>query len=76
MASAFLAASTLLSAAGCLSSGGSGGKSGGLADLIPGHEEAALRKRVEADNFPSASQALHTSPGGDPGSSNRNRDGS
>ena len=47
-----LMTATLLSAAGCLSSAGPGGTSGGLADLIPGHQEAALRKRVEADSFP------------------------
>ena len=28
---------------------GPGGTSGGLADIIPGHQEAALRKRAEAD---------------------------
>ncbi|MGO9114500.1 MAG: hypothetical protein ACLP9L_35230 [Thermoguttaceae bacterium] len=60
-----LTIATLLSTAGCLSSSGPGGTSGGLADLIPGHQEAALRKRVEADSFPSADQALHGPPGGD-----------
>jgi hypothetical protein len=30
---------------------------------MPGHQDAALRKRVEADSFPSAAQALHTPPG-------------
>jgi len=72
----FLATSTLLLATGCLSSGSSGGTSGGLADLIPGHQDAALRKRVEADSFPSANQALHTQPAGDPGNGNRDHDGS
>ena len=58
----FLLLVTLLSVAGCLSSAGPGGTSGGLADLIPGHQDAALRKRAEADSFPSAAQALHTPP--------------
>jgi len=57
MAAMFLIAATLLSAAGCLSSGDSQRTSGGLADLIPGHKEAVLRKRAEADSFPSADQA-------------------
>jgi hypothetical protein len=51
---------TLLPTTGCLSSAGPGKTSGGLADLIPGHKEAALRKRVEADSFPSADRALGT----------------
>jgi hypothetical protein len=56
----------LLSVAGCHSSSGPGGTSGGLADLIPGHQEAELRKRVDADkDFPSADQALNPSFGGD-----------
>lgn len=58
----FLMTATLLSAAGCLSSNDSHRTSGGLADLIPGHKEAALRKRVEADSFPSADQAINTPP--------------
>jgi hypothetical protein len=62
-ASLLLIAATLVSAAGCQSSSGPGGKSGGLADWMPGHEDAALRKRVDADSFPSAAQALHTPPG-------------
>jgi hypothetical protein len=53
----FLATAGLLSAAGCLSSAGPGGTSGGLSELIPGYKEAELRKRVEADSFPSAEQA-------------------
>lgn len=65
-ASMLLAAATLLAAAGCQSSAGPGGTSGGLADmLIPGHQDAALRKRAEADSFPSATQALHAPEGGD-----------
>ena len=67
---------TLLSAAGCLSSGSTGGASSGLADLIPGHQEAALRKRVEADSFPTADQALHTPAGGDTSNLNGNHSGS
>ncbi|MEI8374511.1 MAG: hypothetical protein WCJ35_16930 [Planctomycetota bacterium] len=59
MALMFLMTATLLSAAGCLSSSDSHRTSGGLADLIPGHKEAALRKRVESDSFPSANQAPH-----------------
>lgn len=65
MAILTIATVTLLPAAGCLSSAGPGGTSGGLADLIPGHKEAALRKRVEADSFPTAAQALHTPVEGD-----------
>ena len=53
LAAMLLLTAALLSTPGCLSSGG-------LADLMPGHEEAALRKRVEADSFPSADQALHS----------------
>jgi len=73
----FFVMSALFSAAGCLSSGGPGETSGGgLADLIPGHQEAALRKRVEADSFPTANQALHVAPPvGDPGNASPNRDG-
>jgi hypothetical protein len=56
-------AATLLLVPGCLSSAGPGETTGGLADLIPGHKEAELRKRVEADSFPSANQA-HIQPGG------------
>lgn len=60
--SMLLVTATLLAAPGCLSSG-PGGKSGGLADLMPGHQEAALRKRVDADSFPDAAHALHAPPG-------------
>ena len=52
LALALLATATLIGLPGCSSSGG-------IADLVPGHEEAALRKRVEADSFPSADQSLH-----------------
>ncbi len=48
-----ITAATLLT--GCLSSSGPGGRSGGL--LFPGQREAALKKKVEADKFPSAQQA-------------------
>lgn len=48
-------AAGLLSATGCQ-----------LADLIPGHQEAELRRRVEADKFPTAAQALHAPEGKDP----------
>lgn len=48
-----IAVATLLT--GCLSSSGPGGRSGGL--LFPGQREAALKKKVEADKFPSAQQA-------------------
>ncbi len=59
-----LLTATLLAGAGCQSSAGPGGSSGGLADmLIPGHQEAALRKQVEADPFPSADQSLGTTDG-------------
>ena len=65
MALVLLAASAfLLALGGCHSSAGPGGTSGGLADLMPGHQDAALRKRVEADSFPTADQALHGSPQG------------
>ena len=63
-------AATCLFNSGCMSSGPAG-TSGGLADLIPGYHEAALRKRVDADSFPTADQALHASV-----SSVGNRDGS
>lgn len=43
----------LLASSGCQSSA-----------LMPGHQDAALRKRVEADSFPTADQALHGSPQG------------
>ena len=66
MAAMVLTTAILLSAPGCQSSAGPGGTSGGLADvLIPGHQEAALRKRAEADSFPSATQALHAPEGSD-----------
>jgi hypothetical protein len=65
MVSVLLTTGIFLSTSGCLSSTNSGGTSGGLADLIPGHQEAALRKRVEADSFPRADQALHSPLGGD-----------
>ena len=39
---------------------GGPGNFGGLADLIPGHQEAELRKRAEADSFPTADKALGT----------------
>ena len=45
---------TLFSAPGCQ-----------LADLVPGHQEAELKKRVEADSFPRADQALGATPGND-----------
>ena len=61
-AAMLLVAATLLSAPGCLSSAGPGGTSGGLANLIPGRQDAALRQRAEADSFPTAAQALHTPP--------------
>jgi len=64
MALMVMMTATLFLAAGCLSSAGPGETSGGLADLIPGHKEAALRKRVEADSFPTADQALHAPPEG------------
>jgi hypothetical protein len=53
-ASLLLAGATLLSA-GCCGSG----NSGGLANLVPGHQEAEFRNRVENDSFPNASEALH-----------------
>jgi len=65
MALMLLMTANLLSLAGCQSSTGPGGTSGRLADLIPGHQEAVLRKRVEADSFPSADQALHAPSSGD-----------
>jgi len=76
LVSMFLMMPGLFATAGCLSSGGTGGSSGGLADLIPGRQEAELRKRVEADSFPTAAQALHTPPVSDPDNGNHNRDGS
>lgn len=51
IASLVLAGFLLLSALGC--------------DLIPGHKEAALRKRVDADSFPTAAEALHSPSTGD-----------
>jgi len=74
----FLLSLVLFSTVGCLSSGGPGGSSAGLADLIPGHKDAELRRRAEADSFPTADQALGTSSGGTLGSGvgNRGRDGS
>jgi len=72
----FVVLSTVSSVVGLLFAGGKGGSSGGLADLIPGHQEAALRQRVEADSFPTAAQALHTPPGGAADISDRTRDGS
>jgi hypothetical protein len=55
-----LMTASLLSAAGCMSSAGTGGTSGGVADLIPGHHDEVVRKQAAADSFPSAAQALHT----------------
>ena len=64
--SAIAIAAALLLAGGCQSSGGPGAASGGLAErLIPGYEEAQLRKQVEADSFPTAAQALHRPMDGD-----------
>ena len=66
MAAVCLTAATLLSAAGCRAPAGPGETSGGLAALMPGHENEELRKRVAADKFPSANQAVNT-PVGDNG---------
>jgi hypothetical protein len=52
-----MTAAAIFSAAGCQSSA-PGESSGGLADLIPGHREAELRKRADADSFPTADHAL------------------
>jgi hypothetical protein len=47
---------TLFSVAGCQS----------MADLVPGHREAELKRRVDADkDFPTADQALNPSLAGD-----------
>jgi hypothetical protein len=43
--------------AGCASTSDPSKSHDTMLDLIPGHKDAALRQKVEADNFPTAEKA-------------------